>query len=149
MRTTTGRRVRAATRRRLRPATLVAVAAGGALGTAARDGLEARFPVSTASFPWTTFAINVSGAFLLGVLLTFVLERWPPTRYVRPFVAIGVLGGYTTFSTFSIEADLLFRDGHIGIGLAYVLGSLAAGAAAVYLGIVAGRGRPALRRSTR
>jgi CrcB protein len=150
MQTTTERgRVRPTTRHRLRPATLVAVAAGGALGTAARDGLATRFPVSAGVFPWTTFAINVSGSFVLGALLTFVLDRWPPTRYVRPFVAIGVLGGYTTFSTFSVEADLLFRDGHVAVGLMYVLGSLAAGVAAVYLGIVAGRSGPALRRSTR
>lgn len=150
MQTATGRRrVRPATRRRLRPGTLLAVAAGGALGTATRDGLTTWFPWSTGSFPWTTFVINVSGSFVLGLLLTFVLERWPPTRYVRPFAAIGVLGGYTTFSTFSVEADLLFRDGHVTLGLTYVLGSLAAGAAAVYVGIVAGRAWPALRRSTR
>jgi fluoride exporter len=91
----------------------------------------------------------VSGSFLLGLLLTVVLERWPPTRYVRPFLAIGVLGAYTTFSTFSVEADLLIRNGHAALGIAYVLASLAAGGAAVYLGIVAGRLRPARRRSTR
>jgi CrcB protein len=137
------------TRRRVRPAAFVAVAAGGALGTATRDALATQFPVGIGAFPWTTFAINVSGSFALGLLLTFVLERWPPTRYVRPFLAIGLLGGYTTFSTFSVEADLLFRRGHVAIGLTYVLGSLAAGAGAVYLGIVVGRGWPALRRSTR
>ena len=91
----------------------------------------------------------MSGSFLLGLVLTFVLERWPPTRYVRPFLAIGVLGAYTTFSTYSVETDLLFRDGHVALGLAYALGSLAAGGVAVYLGIVAGRLWPPLRRSER
>jgi fluoride exporter len=136
-------------RRSLRPGTLVAVALGGAAGAPARCELSVRFPAPAGSFPWTTFCINVSGSFLLGLLLTFVLERWPPTRYIRPFVAIGVLGAFTTFSTFSVEADLLFRDGHVSLGLVYVLGSLVAGGTAVYLGIAAGRIRPALRRSTR
>jgi fluoride exporter len=128
---------------------VVAVALGGALGAPARYELSERFPAGAGSFPWATFCINVSGSFLLGLLLTVVLERWPPTRYVRPFLAIGVLGAYTTFSTFSVEADLLIRNGHAALAIAYVLASLAAGGAAVYLGIVAGRLRPARRRSTR
>jgi CrcB protein len=128
---------------------VVAVALGGALGAPARYELSERFSAATGSFPWATFCINVSGSFLLGLLLTVVLERWPPTRYVRPFLAIGVLGAYTTFSTYSVEADLLIRNGHAAIGITYVLASLAAGGAAVYLGIVAGRLRPAWRRSTR
>ncbi len=136
-------------RKRLQPRTLVAVAVGGALGAAARDELATRFPTPAGSFPWVTFFINVSGSLLLGLLLTFVLERWPPTRYVRPLVAIGVLGAYTTFSTFVVETDLLFRDGYVAVGVVYVVASLAAGCAAVYIGIVAGRSWPTLRRSTR
>jgi len=128
---------------------VVAVALGGALGASARYALSERFPAATRSFPWATFCINVSGSFVLGLVLTFVLERWPPTRYVRPFVAIGVLGAYTTFSTFSVETDLLIRNGHAMVGLVYVLASLVAGGASVYLGIVAGRLWPAWRRSTR
>jgi CrcB protein len=127
----------------------VAVAAGGALGAAARYELATRFPTPAGSFPWVTFFINVSGSLLLGLLLTFVLERWPPTRYARPLLAIGVLGAYTTFSTFVVETDLLFRDGHVVVGAVYVVASIAAGCAAVYVGIIAGRSRPALRRSTR
>jgi len=127
---------------------VVAVALGGALGASARYELSERFPAATGSFPWATFCINVSGSFVLGLVLTFVLERWPPTRYVRPFVAIGVLGAYTTFSTFSVETDLLIRNGHAMVGLVYVLASLVAGGASVYLGIVAGRLWPAWRRST-
>jgi fluoride exporter len=135
------------TRRRLQPRILVAV--GGALGAAARDELATRFPTRAGSFPWVTLFINVSGSLLLGLLLTFVLERWPPTRYVRPLLAIGVLGAYTTFSTFVVETDLLFRDGHVAVGVVYAVASLAAGCAAVYVGIIAGRSWPALRRSTR
>jgi CrcB protein len=136
-------------RPRVRLPVVLAVAAGGALGAPIRYELSARVHVAPGSVPWSTFWINVSGSFLLGLVLTFVLERWPPTRYVRPFLAIGVLGAYTTFSTYSVETDLLFRDGHIALGLAYALGSLAAGGVAVYLGIVAGRLWPPLRRSER
>lgn len=130
---------------RVRLPVLLAVAAGGALGAPIRYEITAHVGVAPDSFPWPTFWINVSGSFLLGVLLTFVLERWPPTRYVRPFLAIGMLGAYTTFSTYSVEIDLLLRDGHVGIGLAYAVVSLVAGGMAVYFGIVAGRWWPSLR----
>lgn len=136
-------------RRTLQPAIILPVAAGGALGAMARYELGLRFAVAAGSFPWVTFGVNVSGSFLVGLLLTFVLERWAPTRYARPFLAIGVLGTYTTFSTYSVEANLLFKDGHVAVGVAYVLGSLAAGAVAVYLGIVTARLWPPRRRSER
>jgi len=135
--------------RRLRPTIILAVAAGGSLGSMARYELGEQFAVAAGSFPWVTFGVNVSGSFLLGLLLTFVLERWPPTQYVRPFVAIGVLGTYTTFSTYSVEADLLFKDGHVAVGVAYVLGSVAAAGLAVYLGMVTARLWRPLRRSER
>jgi CrcB protein len=146
---TTRRRARTGSRRRLDPRVVASVAVGGALGALARYELGEQFVAATGTFPWSTFVVNVSGSFLLGLLLTFVLERWPPTRYVRPFFAVGVLGAYTTFSTYSVEADLLLKEGHVGIGLAYVVGSVAGTAAAVYLGIVTGRSWPRLRRSMR
>jgi CrcB protein len=132
-------------RRRTRLPVVVAVAAGGALGAAIRYEISAHVHVGPDSFPWSTFWINVSGSFLLGVLLTFVLERWPPTRYARPFLAIGLLGAYTTFSTYSVETDLLLHDGHVAVGLAYATASLVAGGLAVYLGIASGRWWPSLR----
>ncbi len=98
--------------------------------------------VAPDSFPWATFTVNVSGAFLLGLVLTLIIERWPPSRYVRPFVAIGFLGAYTTFSTFTVEADLLVKNGAVAVAGLYVVGSLLAGFVAVYLGIVTGRLRP-------
>lgn len=136
-------------RRHLRPGVLVAVALGGAVGGPARYELSRHFRTAAGVFPWTTFTVNVSGSFVLGVLLTLVLERWPPTRYVRPFLAIGMLGAYTTFSTYSVEADLLFKDGAVVLGIVYVVGSLLTGLTAVYLGIVTARLWPSLRRSTR
>ena len=134
------------TRVRPRPAVLAAVGAGGALGAPLRYGLNTAFPVVAGQIPWITFAINVSGAFVLGVLLIFVLERWPPTRYVRPFLAIGFLGAYTTFSTFAVESDLLVKDGHVGIAILYGGLSLIAGILAAFLGIVAARAWPGIGR---
>jgi CrcB protein len=119
-----------------------AIAAGGALGAPARYGVAQLVHVSTGSFPWATFWTNVSGSFALGVVLALVLERFPPTRYARPFVATGFLGAYTTYSTFAVETDLLIKDGHAGIGLAYAAASLAVGLAAVWSGIVVARGIP-------
>ncbi|MCA1845461.1 MAG: fluoride efflux transporter CrcB [Actinobacteria bacterium] len=118
-----------------RPATLAAIAAGGALGAPARYLLGKAVYVSPGTFPWGTFWINVSGSFALGVLLTLVVERWPPTRFARPFAAVGFLGAYTTFSTFGVEADRLISAGRMAIAAAYVAGSVVGGLAAVYLGI--------------
>jgi CrcB protein len=119
-----------------------AIAAGGALGAPARYGVAQLVHVAAGSFPWATFWTNVSGSFALGLLLALVLERFPPTRYARPFVATGFLGAYTTYSTFAVETDLLIKDGHAGIGLAYAGASLAVGLAAVWAGIVAARSIP-------
>lgn len=126
---------------------LGAVALGGAGGACLRHLIGLWVPVRPGSFPWSTFAVNVSGAAALGFLLTLVFERWPPTVYVRPFAAIGFLGAYTTFSTLVVEADLLARDGHGARAALYVVTSLLGGFVAVYAGVVAGRRRPAGRRS--
>ncbi len=130
---------------RARIPVVLAVAVGGALGAPIRYEITAHVNVAPDSFPWPTFWINISGAFLVGLLLTFVLERWPPTRYVRPFLAIGLLGAYTTFSTYSVETDVLLKDGHVGVGLGYAIVSLVAGGIAVYIGIVVGRWWPSVR----
>lgn len=118
---------------------LVAVGTGGTLGALARYGIGRGWPVASAEFPWSTFVINVSGSLLLGVIVTLVIERWPPTRYVRPFACIGICGGYTTWSTFMTEAALLVRDDRAVIALLYVAASLVIGLAASYAGIGLGR----------
>ena len=125
--------------RRAQPDVLAAIAAGGALGAPARYEVAQIIHVAKDSFPWATFWTNVSGSFALGLLLILVSERFPPTRYVRPFFATGFLGAFTTFSTFAVETDLLVKDGHAAIGLAYALCSLAAGFSAVWAGIALGR----------
>jgi CrcB protein len=125
-------------RSRLRLEILAAIAAGGALGGAARYLIELALPTGRNGFPWATFAINLSGSLALAVLLVFVLEIWPPTRYVRPFAAIGFLGAYTTFSTWMVETAELVSHGRPGVAAGYLAGSLVAGLAAVSLGLVLG-----------
>ncbi|MBM3675576.1 MAG: hypothetical protein FJW88_11665 [Actinobacteria bacterium] len=134
--------------RRVRPLVLLLVAVGGALGTACRYGVARAMPVETSSFPWATFTVNVTGCLLLGALLTCIVERWPPSRCVRPFAAIGFLGAFTTFSTFVVDADVLVRDGHAATAVGYFASSLLMGVGAVYVGIAAARRRPGRRRET-
>jgi CrcB protein len=126
----------------IRPArgrVLGAIALGGALGAPARYGVAQLVHVARDSFPWATFWTNITGSFAIGLVLVLTLERFPPTRYARPFLATGFLGAYTTYSTFAVETDLLVRDGHAGIGIAYALASLVAGFVAVWTGMLVGR----------
>jgi fluoride exporter len=134
---------------------LVAIALGGVLGGCARYGVDLLVPAST-GFPWATFAVNVTGAACLGLLLVLVLEGWRPTRYVRPFLGVGLLGSMTTFSTWMVETDRLVASGAPLVATAYLLASLAAGLAATVLGMTTGRlvvrrdpGSPGSRRSRR
>jgi CrcB protein len=124
---------------------LAAIAIGGGLGSIARYLVNTAIPVMAGSFPWATFLINVTGCFALGLLMVFVLEVWPPTVYIRPFFGIGVLGGYTTFSTVMVE---LIRLPAGPLLWAYALGSLLAGVGAVLLGMTLARlvGRIPVRR---
>lgn len=122
------------------PGRVVAViAAGGFLGGPARYLLGRAFPTAPHTFPVTTFGINVSGSFVLAVLLVCVVEVWPPTRYVRPFGAVGFLGAYTTFSTWMVDTDRLVGAGRYGAAALNIAGSLAAGLAATVLGIFVAR----------
>ena len=128
--------------RSARPDVLVAIAAGGVGGALARYGVARLVPVHPHAFPWATFCTNVSGSFLLGFLLVLLVERYPPTLYLRPFVATGFIGAYTTFSTFVVEADVLVKDGHAGLALVYVAASVGAGLLAVWVGMTIGRRLP-------
>ncbi|MEU2426760.1 CrcB family protein [Streptomyces sp. NPDC007851] len=131
--------VREPFRARLRRGVLAAVALGGLLGGTARYALVLAFPAPGTAFPWTTFAVNVSGSFLLALLLVYVFEIWPPTRYVRPFAAVGFLGAFTTFSTWMVDTDRLLGHDHYTTATLNILGSLFAGLAASVLGLAVGR----------
>jgi CrcB protein len=113
---------------------LTAIAVGGGLGSVCRYLAGRAAPTAAGGFPWATFFINVSGCLTLGALMVFVLEVWPPRRYVRPFWGIGFLGGYTTFSTYTAELRELLDRGAWVVAGAYAVGSLVAGLAAVWLG---------------
>jgi len=118
---------------------LLVISAGGALGSLARWGVGVLLPWSGDDFPWATFVENISGGFALGMLMVFLLEVWPPHRYLRPFLGVGLLGGYTTFSTYMLESrDLLVGD-EAATAFMYLAGSLVAGLTAVWLGIFSAR----------
>lgn len=122
---------------------------GGCVGTAARAGLEARFPPTLAALPWTTLAINLIGSFVLGVLLEALSAAGPdrgPRRALRLTLGTGVLGGFTTYSTFMVETAERLRGGHALLATAYLVGSVIAGLLAAVLGILmASRVHRALR----
>lgn len=118
---------------------LLVISAGGALGSLARWGVGELLPRSGEDFPWATFIENLSGGLALGMLMVFLVDVWPPHRYLRPFLGVGLLGGYTTFSTYMLESrDLLVGDEQV-LAFMYVAGSLAAGLVAVWLGIFSAR----------
>ena len=119
----------------LSPRALAIVGAGGAVGALARYGLGRAFPVAAGTFPTTTFAINVGGAFVLAMLLETLVRRGAPDHWLRLLVGVGVLGAFTTFSTLATELALLWRDGDRGLAVAYAGASLGAGVVAVLAGL--------------
>jgi CrcB protein len=112
------------------PSLLVAAAAGGALGALLRWRMDVLVPDSS-GFPWTTFAINVSGSFLLATLPALAAVRRRPVLPV--FLGTGVLGGYTTLSTYAEQARSLLADGRTALAAAYLAGTLLACVLAVRL----------------
>lgn len=121
------------------PRVLAVIALGGFAGGVARYELGLAFPTAHGTFPATTFGINVAGSFILALLMVFVLEIWPPTTYIRPLFGTGFCGAFTTFSTMTVGADQLISDGHVGVAVGYLFGSLAAGPGAASLGLTIGR----------
>ncbi len=123
----------------LQPSVLAAIAAGGMLGASVRLGIARWLPTRPGRFPWSTWWTNLSGSFLLGLLLVVLLERFATSRHLRPFLATGILGAFTTMSTYQVETALLLRDGHPVTGVAYGTLSLAVGIALAYAGLCVGR----------
>jgi len=115
------------------------VGLGGTLGTLARYELSVALPIAKGGFPWAIFMVNVLGALILGATTTLVLERWSVSRYVRPIVGIGFCGGLTTFSTWMVDTTQLIDQRHVIIAVGYVVGTLAAGFVALYLGVACAR----------
>jgi CrcB protein len=119
---------------------IVGVALGGALGASARYLLDHAIEQRSFSiFPWATFTINVTGCFLIGVITAALVDRHHLPAWIRIGLVMGVIGGYTTFSTFAQEALTLFDAHDAVVALAYTVGSVAVGIAAVYGGELVGR----------
>ena len=112
---------------------LAAVFAGGALGALLRVGLAEAMGEGAPGWPWATFAVNVVGALLLGYFATRLQERLPLSTYRRPFLATGLCGALTTFSTVQVELLRMLDAGRVGTAAAYAAGSVAAGFAGVHL----------------
>ncbi|SFF63526.1 fluoride efflux transporter CrcB [Blastococcus tunisiensis] len=113
-------------------------ALGGALGALARWSVAEGFAAAP-GWPWATLLVNLSGCFLLGALYAVLAARPPEPAWVRPFVGVGLLGGYTTYSAFAVEVVELVEDGAVAGAAGYVLGSVGGGVAAVALGALAVR----------
>jgi CrcB protein len=106
---------------------LAAIFAGGAGGALARAGIAELFPASPDCWPWAVFAINISGAFLLGYFVTQLQERLPLSTYRRPFIGTGFCGAYTTFSTVQLELLNMVRAHDYGLAAGYAGASVALG----------------------
>jgi CrcB protein len=130
---------------------LLAVFAGGVLGALARGGLEHALAPSPGVWPWPTFAVNLAAAALLGYAVAWLGEHHPSTMYVRAFVATGMCGALSTFSTFALELIHLYEHSGLGLASGYAAASIAGGVAALLIGmavapripahVLAGRGR--------
>lgn len=125
---------------------LGAVAAGGAVGAAARYGASLTWPTPAGAFPWTTFAVNTAGCAAIGVLMVLLTEAaTAPHPLLRPFLGTGILGGFTTFSTYTLDTQRLLSDGDAGRGVAYLGATVVAALAAVWAATAATRGALARR----
>jgi CrcB protein len=113
---------------------VAAVAVGGVLGAEARYGLGLLWPAPGTAFPWTTLLINVVGCLVIGVFLVAVTEGRPAHRLVRPFFGTGVLGGFTTFSTYCVDTRRLLVGHQPALAVGYLTGTLLAALVAVYAG---------------
>ena len=114
----------------------IAVALGGAVGSLARYGLDRLIERrSFAVFPWSTFTINVTGCLLIGAVIAALVDRHHTPAWLRLGLVMGVLGGYTTFSTFAQETLDLVEEGRLDVASLYAFGSLTAGVLAVFAGM--------------
>lgn len=114
--------------------TALAVAIGGVLGAFARWGIVLAVPWSPPSLPTATLVVNLLGCLVIGVLLTWWTEGTPPAWWVRPFAAVGFVGGFTTFSTFAVEGVRLVDAGATGMAASYITVSIVLGLLLVHIG---------------
>jgi len=115
---------------------LVAIAAGGAVGALARHFVNVlALAWFGTAFPWGTITVNIVGSFLMGVLVEVSALAWSPGPALRAMLAVGMLGAFTTFSTFSLEAALLYERGQLGLSALYVLLSVTLSVGGLFAGL--------------
>lgn len=128
---------------------VLAVAVGGAVGSLARYGLNRALPHPDGGFPTATFLANVLGCLLIGALLVTLTGLPRAPRWLRPLLATGVLGGFTTFSAYAVEAQTLLTGGRAWLALGYLAGTLVTAIAATGAGIALARALFSNRRAAR
>lgn len=111
---------------------VAAIALGGVVGAESRHGIDTAFATDTAGFPWSTLLVNASGCLLLGVLMAVLAAARSPHPLARPFLGVGAVGGFTTFSTFAVDVDRLLRLGRPSVAAAYLLATVVVCAGAVW-----------------
>ncbi|GJL91409.1 fluoride efflux transporter CrcB [Hyphococcus sp.] len=118
----------------------LAVAAGGAFGAMARHGVsKIALHFLGPNFPWGTLAANVAGSFAMGLLIVWLSAREPSSTALRAFLTVGLLGAFTTFSTFSLDVVTLYRDRTVMIAAAYLLASVILSVSGLVAGLALGR----------
>jgi fluoride exporter len=115
---------------------IILVMSGGAIGAGLRYGLSRAVPFSAGGWPWPTFAANVLGGLAMGVLAAWVLRGDNSAESLRLFVGVGVLGGFTTFSAFSLEMAQMLQRGQIGLAAGYALASVLLALVALFAGMI-------------
>lgn len=120
--------------------TVILVGVGGFFGAVARYLVDGWVAERTgATFPWGTLVVNLSGAFLLGLLFSLTVDRGALPAAIRAPILIGFIGAYTTFSTLALESWRLIEDGSYVLGAANLLGSAGLGIVVVVAGLILGR----------
>ncbi len=120
-------------------AVLAVISLGGGLGAAARYALSLPWHPQPGQFPWASFVTNVLGCFLIGVFTVVSIEVWPAHRLIRPFIGVGVVGGFTTFSAYAVETLGLLHSGNVLMAGAYLAGTVMGALLAVVLGVWSAR----------
>lgn len=118
---------------------LAAISIGGAIGSLARWGIGIALPAAPDGFPWATFTINVTGCLLIGVLMALITDLRTKQKLIRPFLGVGILGGYTTFSTYIVDVQRLINNAAAGIALSYLAATIIAALCATTTGITVTR----------
>src|SRR5258705_9127810 len=115
--------------------TIFAVGVGGGIGALARYYIASWVQPAGVLFDWGIFAVNISGGLLMGMIVEASALRLNLSPELRSFLTVGILGGYTTFSTFSLDSALMLQKGQYGLAAAYMVGSVVLSVLALFAGL--------------